>query len=88
MGYEITQQTKTAATDANKCVGNTGSTWTYNTKAKSLYEVKMTVSYVTEGSPGTAPIGYKDNVQTDDYHYILELDSKGKIIGGRFCTDS
>jgi len=88
VGYEITQQTKTTASAANTCVGNTGSTWTYNTKAKSLYDVKMTVSYVTEGSPGTAPIGYKDNVQTDDYHYILELDSKGKIIGGRFCTDT
>jgi hypothetical protein len=88
VGYEITKQTKVAASAANTCVGNTGSTWTYNTKAKSLYEVKMTVSYVVEGSPGTAPIGYKDNVSTDDYHYILELDSAGKIIGGRFCTDS
>ena len=48
----------------------------------------MTVSYVTEGSPGTAPIGYKDNVSTDDYHYILEIGSTGKVIGGRFCSDN
>ena len=88
VGYEITKQTKVAATAANKCVGNDRPTWTYNTKAKELYEVKMTVSYVVEGSPSTAPIGFKDNVSTDDYHYILELDSAGKIIGGRFCTDS
>jgi hypothetical protein len=88
VGYEITKQAKISASAANTCVGNTGSTWTYNTKAKTLYEVKMTVSYVVEGSPGTAPIGYKDNVSTDDYHYILELDSAGKIIGGRFCTDT
>ena len=87
VGYEITKQAKVTASAANTCVGNTGSTWTYNTKAKSLYEVQMTVSYVVEGSPGTTPIGYKDNISTDDYHYILELDSKGKIIGGRFCTD-
>ena|SRR5664279_1189466 len=88
VGYQITKQAKVSASAANTCVGNTGTTWSYNNKAKSLYEVKMTVSYVVEGSPGTTPIGYKDNVSTDDYHYILELDSKGKIIGGRFCTDT
>jgi len=88
VGYEITQQKVVTATNANKCVGATGATWTYNTKAKKLYDVKMTVSYVVEGSPGTTPIGYKDNVSTDDYHYILEVGSTGKIIGGRFCTDS
>jgi hypothetical protein len=88
VGYEITAQTKVDAKAANKCVGATGSTWTYNSKAKSLYDVQMTVSYVVEGSPGTAPIGYKDNVSTDDYHYILEVGSTGKVIGGRFCTDT
>jgi hypothetical protein len=88
VGYEITKQAEISATDANKCVGATGDKWTYNTKAKKLEEVRMTVSYVVEGSPGTAPIGYKDNVSTDDYHYILELGSTGKILGGRYCTDA
>ena len=88
VGYEITKQDLVTATAANKCVGGTGSTWTYNTKAKKLYDVAMTVSYVVEGSPSTTPIGYKDNVSTDDYHYILEVGSTGKVIGGRFCTDS
>ena len=88
VGYEITKQALVTPTAANKCVGATGSTWTYNTKAKKLYDVAMTVSYVVEGSPSTAPIGYKDNVSTDDYHYILEVGSTGKVIGGRFCTDS
>ncbi|MDB4955320.1 MAG: hypothetical protein JWO36_2889 [Myxococcales bacterium] len=88
VGYEITQQTKVEAKAANTCVGQTGDTWKYNSNAADLYEVRMTVSYVTEGSPGTAPIGYKDNVSTDDYHYILEVASNGKVIGGRFCTDA
>ena len=88
VGYEVTKQAKITNSAANTCVGNTGSTWTYNTAAKQLYEVKMTVSYVVEGSPSTAPIGYRDNVSTDDYHYILELNADGKIIGGRFCSDS
>jgi hypothetical protein len=88
VGYEITKQAKISEKDAMACVGGTGSEYTYNTKAKTLYEVRMTVSYVVEGSPGTSPIGYKDNVSTDDYHYILELGSTGKVIGGRYCTDA
>jgi len=87
-GYEITKQDKVTATDANKCVGATGSTWTYNTKAKDLYDVRMTVTYVVEGSPGTSPIGFHDNMSTDDYHYILEIGDTGKVIGGRYCTDT
>lgn len=88
VGYEVTMQAKVATSAANKCVGNTGTTWTYNTAAKSLFEVKMTVSYVVEGAPSLAPIGYRDNISTDNYHYILELNGAGKIIGGRFCADS
>ena len=88
VGYEITKQVKVAASAANTCVGNTGDTWTYNTAATELYEVQMTVSYVVEGAPSLSPIGYRDNVSTDDYHYILELNTAGKVIGGRFCSDS
>ncbi len=88
VGYEITKQDEIAATAANQCVGNTGDTWSYNDKAAQLVEVNMTVSYVREGSAGTTPIGYKDNVATDSYHYIVEVSATGKIIGGRFCTDS
>jgi len=87
VGYEVTMQNKVSATDANKCVGQTGDSWKYNTDAKTLYEVKSTVSYVTEGSAGTTPIGFKNNISQDSYHYILELSSDGKIIGGRYCTD-
>jgi hypothetical protein len=87
-GYEITKQDKVTAKDAMECVGATGDTWTYNDKAKELYDVRMTVSYVVEGYPGTAPIGFHDNLATDDYHYILEIGSTGKIIGGRYCKDT
>ena len=87
VGYEITKQDKITATLANKCVGSTGDKWTYNTAATELYEVRSTVSYVVEGSPGKKPIGYKNNISTDDYHYILEVGSTGKVIGGRYCTE-
>ena len=86
--YNVTKQTKVTASAANTCVGQTGSTWKYNTNAKDLYEVKTTVTYIVEGSPSTRPIGFANNTSTDDYHYILEVGSTGKVIGGRFCKDS
>jgi hypothetical protein len=87
VGYEITKQDKVSATDANKCVGADGDAWTYNSDAQDLYEVQMTVSYVHEGSASTTPLGFKNNISTDDYHYILEIGSSGKVLGGRWCSD-
>src|SRR5437588_12914077 len=60
VGYEVTAQNKVDASAANTCVGSSGSSWSYNAAATELYEVRMTVSYVVEGSPGTSPIGYRD----------------------------
>ncbi|MEO8706278.1 MAG: proprotein convertase P-domain-containing protein [Kofleriaceae bacterium] len=88
VGYEVTKQAKITAKNANLCVGATGDTWTYNTAAKELYEAKMTVTYLTEGSADTRPLGMRNNLRTDNYHYILELNSAGKILGGRYCTDT
>ena len=88
VGYEVTKQAKISAKNAMTLVGNTGSTWTYNTKAKELYEVKMTVKYVTESEAENTPHGFANFTRTDVYHYVLELDANGKIIGGRFATDS
>jgi hypothetical protein len=87
VGYEVTKQVKVSASAANTCVGSSGSTWKYNTSAAELYEVQMTVSYVTEGSASSTVLGYRNNISTDDYHYILELNSSGKVVGGRYCKD-
>jgi hypothetical protein len=88
-GYEITEQHEVSHTAANACVGQTSNVtkWSYNPDAKKLYEVRMTVSYVGESYPSNEVIGFKNNLSTDDYHYILELNSDGKVIGGRYCTD-
>jgi hypothetical protein len=88
VGYEVTSDDTITAAAANACVGNTGDTWTYNPDAKELHEVRMTVSYVSEGWPQTTPIGYQDNVSTDSYHFVLEISGDGKILGGRYCTDA
>lgn len=88
VGYRVTKQVKVTTARALACVGGTGSTWTYNTSAKSLYEVELETDYLVEGAPSRQPLGMDDYVSHDEYHYILELGSTGKIIGGRYCTDS
>ena len=88
VAYEVTKQAKISNSAANTCVGSSGSTWKYNTKAKELYEVRATLTYITETSASRTPVGFEDSTSQDDNHYILELDSAGKVIGGRYCTDS
>jgi hypothetical protein len=89
MGYEVTKQAAISNTKANECVGAAASNkWSFNTSAKKLMEVKMTVEYLTESGAEAGPVGFEDNIRTDDYHYILELNDAGKVIGGRYCEDS
>ncbi len=88
VGYEVTKQVKVTPSAAMTCVGATGTKYTYNTTAKDLYEVQMTVKYITESSASSTPVGFANNTRTDQYHYILEVSDAGKVVGGRFCTDS
>ncbi len=90
LGYEITKQAQVTHTAANACVGQTSNVtkWKYNPDAKKLYEVRMTVTYLSESYASASPVGWENNTSTDDYHYILELNADGKVIGGRYCTDS
>ncbi len=88
VGYEITKQDEVDSAAAQRCVGGQGDTYTYNDNAAKLYEVRMTVSYVTESSASNRLLGFKNNTSTDDYHYILEVGSSGKVIGGRYCSDA
>jgi hypothetical protein len=48
----------------------------------------MTVTYLSESGAEARPLGWMNNTSTDDYHYILELNDTGKVVGGRYCTDS
>jgi hypothetical protein len=90
LGFEITKQAQISNTAANGCVGQTTNVrkWSYNTSAAKLYEVRMTVTYLSESGAEREPVGWVNNTSQDDYHYILELNSEGKVIGGRYCTDS
>jgi hypothetical protein len=87
-GYNVTKQEKVTATRANQCIGATGSSWTFNTSANELFEVDITVDYLVEGSASTRPLGMASYISRESYHYVLEVGSSGKIIGGKYCTDS
>ncbi|MDX2094079.1 MAG: proprotein convertase P-domain-containing protein [Kofleriaceae bacterium] len=89
LGYEVTYQEEVSASKANQCVGRgDGSRWKYNRDAKKLVEVRVTIDYLVEGNASNHPLGFANNTSQDDYHYILELNNDGKVIGGRYCTDS
>lgn len=88
VGYKITQQDEISVEKANECVGNTGSTWSYNRNAKKLVEVRLTTNYLTETHASVRPVGMDAHIAHDDYHYILELADSGKVIGGRWCSEN
>jgi subtilisin-like proprotein convertase family protein len=64
--------------------------YTYNTTVKKLYEVRATTSYITESDASTEPHDQDVDsyTRTDSYHYILELDGYGKIVGGEWLDES
>lgn len=64
--------------------------YSYNENAESFVEVEMTTEYVTESHPSTEPLADRIDqyTRTDDYHYILELDGDGNIIGGEWVGRS
>jgi subtilisin-like proprotein convertase family protein len=89
--YEITTlNTGLTAAQAMTALGRTGATYAYNADARSFAEVRMSARYITEASPSEAPrIPQIDRyTRTDRYHYILELDANGNIIGGEWGPTS
>jgi hypothetical protein len=88
IGYNITKQEKVSIARANECIGASGDSYSFNDQAVELYEVQMTTDYLTEGSPSTQPLGQAGYIRHDRYHYILEVDARGKVIGGEYCGSS
>lgn len=86
--YEVTKQDKVDGKRANQCIGDAGDTYTRNSAATELYEVEVEVEYLVEGSASRQPLGMTSYLSSDRYHYVLEVDHRGKIVGGTYCTDS
>jgi hypothetical protein len=63
--------------------------YAFNPAAKRFAEVEMTLEYVTESSPGVQRTTPGSSSFSDDgYHYVLELDGDGVIIGGEYLQES
>lgn len=88
--YEVTSSRYLDAAGANAVLGATGTDYLYNDAAVEFVEVEVTSHYITESSASTEPTS--DNIDAykrrDYYHYILELDADGKIIGGEWVGSS
>ncbi len=78
------------ATEANQVLGITGDSYSFNGDAVSFAEVRMDVRYITESHPSEQPtLPIIDRyTRTDRYHYVLELDAEGNVIGGEWATTS
>jgi subtilisin-like proprotein convertase family protein len=66
----------------------TNETYCYNEDAKKFYEVLIDVNYITESSASTEPMlpNIGRYTRTDTYHYILECEDTGEIIGGEWIS--
>jgi hypothetical protein len=88
IGYEITEQKEIDLATALSLLNAGGEAYPFNDQAERFFEVKMTTTYVTESHPSTEPVGNANYRRHDYYHYVLEIDSRGKIIGGEWIGSS
>jgi hypothetical protein len=66
------------------------SSYPFNEEALAWSEVQVSVQYVVESRQSREPMlpNHDGYLRTDRYHYILELDGEGKIIGGEWINGS
>lgn len=62
----------------------------YNNRAERFIEVQATTDWIAESHASTSPTSpiVSRYTRNDYYHYILELDGEGNIIGGEWVGES
>ncbi len=88
VGYEITRQREITVQEANTLLGRTGDTYEYNADAATLYDVHMSLRWITESHASRTPADTARHTRTDYLTYILEVDAQGKVIGGEWYGNS
>lgn len=91
--FEVTKSAYITAYGANKLIGMTDSSYTYqfNDNATMFRHVKMKLKYITESAQSTdGNLSGKIDfyTRTDYYEYVLELNLDGHIIGGEWVGSS
>lgn len=87
-GFEVTHQEEIDLARANELLGLTGDTYEYNADAVTFFEVRSSLDWITEAHASTTPANASSYERTDRFHYILELDAAGRIIGGEYIGSS
>ena len=62
-------------------------TYAFNSKAAKLYDVALSVKYISESAStvdGNLAADIDKYTKTDNYEYILEVDAAGRVIGGEW----
>ena len=89
--YEITQQTEVDLKKALELINSKEADYKkINAKATRWMDVRATLYYVTESDAEKAPQvpHIEAYTRTDNYHYLLEIDAAGEIIGGEWIQGS
>jgi hypothetical protein len=85
--YEITQQTEVDLKKALELINSKEADYSkINKDAKRFMDVKATLYYVTESHASKSPMvpAISSYTRTDRYHYLLELNDAGEILGGEW----
>ena len=91
VGFRVSLQEERTLREALDLLGLKDETkYIYNDDAKRFFEVRLQTDYITESQPSTSPRGPEISQYTrhDNYHYILELDEAGNILGGEYLDGS
>jgi len=86
-GYRVDAQRELSVPEALDLLNlPSNSAYIHNEEAAKLVEVKMSIDYITESHPSVDPYAdvIQNYVKTDQYHYVLELNRDGEIIGGEW----
>ncbi len=90
--YRVTELKEVTLKEALELLGLDPSLekYPYNEDATAFYEVRMELKYVTESWASTEPFTpvIDRYLRTDNYHYLLEVDENGKIVGGEWLGSS
>lgn len=71
--------------------GTVPTSYLFNDDATKFYDVRLEVDYITESSPETdGPLVPRISTytRTDRYHYVLEVDANGRVVGGEWLDSS
>lgn len=74
--------------EALRAMGLSGSSWIFNPKAASFYQLTTTVYYRASRNDLTGAGTIPEALNEKTYSYILELDRQGQVIGGEWIGAS